>query len=137
MNRLLLILIALAMVSSGFSQDTILSSEEMVGNALRTGMVDGHVTKYFRSAADAAVVTLIRVLGEKTISDTEANELLVFIADAFSDLQAVEVVANREPKAALFLLKYLDCSTQDPALKARIAATRQSVLSAYSKIVRR
>jgi hypothetical protein len=111
-----------------------LSSEEVMARALRTGMMDGHLTKQLRTAGDGAAVALTKLLGDRSLSDPEIETILVFLSDAFSDLAAVQVAPDREPRATLLLLKYLSCVTQNPELRRKMVDTRQRALDAYAKV---
>jgi hypothetical protein len=128
------LLLSLLAIHACLAQDRPMSSEAMVQNALRTGVVDGHVDKYFKRAGDAGAVTMMRVLGEKHPSDNQVDEILVFLTDAFSELRSVEVPSDREPRVTLLLLRYLDYSTQSAVLKSRIADTRSYVRSEFAKL---
>jgi hypothetical protein len=134
MKRFHFTVLCFLVVLASLAQDSVLSPEVMIKDALRTGGLDGHVIKYFRRSGDAGAVTLVRVLGDKTPTDSEIDDILIFVEGAFSDLQQVESGSDREPRVTLLLLKYLDYATHTPALKSRIADTRKDVLSAFAKL---
>jgi hypothetical protein len=131
MKRALFLLLSVSVIE-GFGQT--LTSEEIITNALRTGMIEGGLTKHVRAEGDEAAVQLTKVLAERNVKDTEIDISLIVLSDAFSDLKLVEAVSDRHPRTALLLLKYFDCITRDPALRGRVADARRSIVDAVAKL---
>lgn len=137
MQRILIVFMGLLAAQAAFGQNTNMTTEDLLRYTLRTGIEDGHVTKYLRLEGDSAAVTITKILGDKAITDTEIDQILGFISAAFSDLRLVSVISDREPRTTLFLLKYLDRSTTTTSLKGKISEAKQQVLSAYAKLAER
>lgn len=130
--RILLFLGALAHAGQGQPADL----EQRVRSVLKTGVVYGQDDKLFNASGDAAAVVLTKVLGASStaLSASDADMVLVIITESFAGSPGT--AADREPRAALFVLKYLDCTTADPGLKQRIVDTRRNILEHYSKYLK-
>lgn len=105
---------------------------------LRTGGYSGADDKLFNASGDAAAVVLTKVLGTSTtaLSTADADMVLAIITLSFAADPGALPAADREPRAGLFVLKYLECATADAGLKQRIADTRQQILEHYSKYLK-
>ncbi|HYM11900.1 MAG TPA: hypothetical protein VEU62_14280 [Bryobacterales bacterium] len=113
------------------------SAEEVVSRCINSGAIDGHADKLFSRIGDSAAVAITKVLGDKddlTMGDIDGA--LTVIRLSFSAPGIVEVVADREPRTTLFVLRYLDRFTGDAALRRRIAETKKYVLEQSARIKR-
>ncbi len=104
---------------------TISTPEEVIGRALETGVIDGHTIKMVGPMGDAAGVAVTRVVAERSLRPDEVQSILDILTESFADPRLVENSGDREPRAALFVLRYLDATATDSALKTRIAETRK------------
>ena len=109
----------------------------MIANMIRTGGYPGSIAKALDRMGDAAAVTVTRILGgTANLPVDQVDTVLAVIHLAFAAPQLVDEVSDREPRTALFLLRYLDLSTNDAGLKGRIAAEAQYVREQYAKVNR-
>ncbi len=96
----------------------------------------GHDSKVLGGMGDAAAVTVTKVVAGRKLTTSEMDMVLIVLDGAFGDPRGVQVGSDREPRTALFVLEYLDCSTKDPALKRRIADARKYVQDHYAKSIK-
>src|SRR6266852_2122196 len=109
------------------SQPSPSSLQEVIRSALERSAIDGHIQKQLGKMGDAAGVSITKVLAEKAINENDVKIVLALLRLSFADPGAVETVADREPRTALFVLRLLDQYTQDMALKRDIADTKAYV----------
>jgi len=64
------------------------------------------------------------VLGGNGVTPKQINQVLLIVTLSFEAPKGIEIPADGQPRTTLFLLKYLECSTADPGLRAKIAETR-------------
>jgi hypothetical protein len=76
---------------------------------------------------DQAAVDIMRVLGEKTLTEAQMPTVLDMLHKAFERPAAIVNHSNRAPRATSFLLQVLDTSAQDQSIKQRIAETKAFV----------
>lgn len=88
---------------------------------------DGHAIKQMRRAGDSTAVALVKVLSDRELNNNQIEDAVYILNAAFSDPGWIENLSDREPKATLLVLRYLDLCTRDPALKAKIAEARKSI----------
>jgi hypothetical protein len=91
------------------------------------GFNDGWGDKQMRRAGDSTAVALTKVVSDRVLNHDQIEDALYILDMAFSDPSLIESPSDRDPKTALFVLRYLDFSTNDAALKARIEQTRKHV----------
>jgi len=71
---------------------------------------------------DEAAVDVLKILSAKSsLTPTEMHATLDIIHMAFEHPVAVTNPSDRSPRAALFLLRHLESTTGDEAVKQRIA----------------
>jgi hypothetical protein len=73
MRRILIVFMGFLAAQTAFGQNTNMTTEDLLRYTLRTGIEDGHVTKYLRLEGDSAAVTITKILGDKAITDTEID----------------------------------------------------------------
>jgi hypothetical protein len=84
---------------------------------------------------DAAAVVVTRVLAGRAVGTAEIDSVLVVLNSSFADPSMVRA-SDREPRTALFVLRYMDSSTSDAKLKQRIADTRNRIMERFTKYQR-
>jgi hypothetical protein len=105
---------------------------QVVDRMLRSGIFEGHDQKVVGRLGDEAAVLVTKLLeGRDLTSDTIENALVV-IDESFVDPSLVQSSTDREPRTSLFVLRYLDLSTNDPELKKRIGDTRKYIVDRYN-----
>jgi hypothetical protein len=113
--------------------EQVVSPEQVVRRIVESGISEGHDQKIIGRMGDAAAVALTKILGGRSLSSSDVENVLAVLTSAFSDPQMVQDLSDREPKTALFILQYLNSSASDLQLKARIAKTRSYVLERYER----
>lgn len=139
MKILLGILACLLVSSTAFCQTDV--SPNPLGNEpeyviqlmITSGSLEGRESKLINGLGDAAAVTVTKVIAGKNLDAQKTDMILVILTGAFSDPGGVRIVADRQPRAAVFVLRYLDLCTADPGLKKRIADTRHYIEVQYFK----
>lgn len=107
--------------------------EEMIRSIIETGMLEGSDQKQIGKMADAAAVTVTKVLGDRELTTMDIQMALVIIRSSFADPRGVPIETDRQPRTTLLLLRYLDFWTRDPAIKQDIESTRKRVEEQYQK----
>lgn len=77
---------------------------------------------------DVAAAAIIRIIGTRSISNAEREEILDIVYKSFEHIDAVSP-SNRPPRATLVLLNHLNLLTASQELKKKIESTRQFVLT--------
>ena len=101
--------------------------EERISASLRNGFYDGNMTKMLRLMGDQGAVAVARVISNGPLSEPDLESVLLYLHDAFSEVSLIQEPSNREPRVALLVLRYLECSTKNPGLKRKIEQTRKSL----------
>src|SRR6266849_2907883 len=96
--------------------------EEAIGRIINSGLLEGHDQKVMGGTGDAAAVIVTKVVGERKLSTSQINSVLLILNSAFG---GVDTAADRQPRTALFVLQFLELSTNDVELRKRIADTRR------------
>lgn len=109
--------------------------EQVVRRILDTGLYEGHDNKVIGSLGDAAAVVVTKVASARTLTDSQIEAVLLVLRSAFSDIHSISNVADREPRTALFVLKSLHSSTDNPALWGKIDATSTFIQKQYAKTI--
>ena len=81
---------------------------------------------------DQAAVDIMKILGGASVSDAQMPTILDMLHKAFEVPKAIILIADRQPKASLFLLGALEGYTQDWNLKQRISEMKQGIQAATS-----
>jgi hypothetical protein len=97
--------------------------ERIIRRIVDDGISEGHDQKVIGRLGDAGAVLLTKILADRGLTSNTIDNALVVIDSVFADPTFVEVVDDRQPRTALLLLRYFDLSTNDVALKKRIADT--------------
>jgi hypothetical protein len=121
---------------STIAYSQILNQDQIIKRIIDSGAFEGHDQKIIGGMGDAAAVTVTKALGERKLTSSEADSVLIVLTSAFADPSMVQDVADREPKTTLLVLQYLNLSASDAQLKARIAETRSYVLEHYGKYIK-
>ena len=132
MRLLLATLSSIALAGIAYGQ-IVSSPEQVIRRMIESGSLEGHDRKVIGGMGDAAAVTVTKVLAGRNLSANDIDSVLVILNSSFADLRFVEVVSDREPRTALFVLHSLDSSTKDPELKKRIADTKKYVQEQHAK----
>jgi len=128
-----LIPIACLVLAQAASAQSVYSTEQIITNVLRSGVWEGQVDKRLRTEGGAATAVLTKIIAGREVSRGEVDTMLDMLRSSFSELGLIESTAEREPRTALFLLRYFDCVVYDAALKKKIADTRKSILETFAK----
>lgn len=131
MRAALVVSIALILSSIAYAQ-TRTNAEQVIKGMFDTGMFDGHDSKVLGQLGDTGAVVVTKILAGRHLTPKIIDMSLVVIASSFSDPSFVKTPADREPRTAMLLLRYLDLSTSDPALRKRVADTTKYVQDHYA-----
>lgn len=131
MRAALAVSIALILSSVAYTQATN-TPEQVVKGMFDTGMFVGQDSKVIGQLGDTGAVLVTKILAGRDLTPKDIEMSLVVIATSFNDPSFVKTPADREPRTAMLLLRYLDLSTSDPALKKRIADTTKYVQDHYA-----
>lgn len=130
--RLLLALFA-SILLCGTASCQILNNEEIIRRVIDSGIMEGQMQKHIGVMGDGAAVLVTKILAGRDLRQTDIDGALAVLNISFADPNRVEVVSDREPRTALFILQCLDSSTRDGQLKKRIEETRTYLQGQYSK----
>jgi hypothetical protein len=106
--------------------------EHVIRRMFDTGSFEGHDQKVIGGLGDAGAVLVSKILAGRGLTSEVIDTALVVIDSAFADPTFVEAVEDRQPRTALLLLRYFDLSTNDVALKKRIADAVKYVQDRYT-----
>ncbi len=126
---LLAALVCLARPTPIASQQTA-TLEDIIRRNIDRGWFEGHDTKVIAGTGDAAAVVITKILAGRDLTAQQIDNTLAVLNDAFG---GVESGPDAEPRTALFVLRALDLSTNDPQLRGRIAQTRKYIQDEFSK----
>jgi hypothetical protein len=132
-NRLIAVCACILLFQAASGQTPGRTLRQSIEGILSSGIWEGQAVKQLRRAGDAAAVAITKIISDKNLSNHEIETVLDMLDASFSDPTWVEVVPDREPRTALLVLRYLDCSTQDVALKRKVAETRKHILEEIAK----
>jgi hypothetical protein len=76
---------------------------------------------------DASAVALTKILGGREPTVDEIGQIVVIIRLAFNQPRMITVRLDAQPRAALFVLKYLDSLPSSSGLKDKIAQARAEI----------
>ncbi len=106
--------------------------EQVIKRMIDTGFSDGHDQKIIGRLGDTGAVLVTKILAGRDITPNAIENALVVVEGSFADPSLVEATGDRQPRTAMFVLKHLDLSTNDVALKKRIADTTKHVQDRYA-----
>jgi hypothetical protein len=99
--------------------------QEAIGRIITVGLLEGRDQKVIAGMGDAAAVIVTKVIGDRKLTPSQIDSVLVILNSAFS---GTEPVTEREPRTALFVLQFLELSTKDAQLTKRVADSRHYIL---------
>lgn len=123
--------LGVALSSVAYSQ-TGNDPEYIIRRMIDTSFFEGHDQKVIGRLGDAGAVLVTKVLAGRDLTTRAIDNALMVIVDSFTDPSFVETVGDRQPRTALLVLRYLDLSTRDAALKKGIADTGRYVQDRYA-----
>lgn len=126
----LLAFVALSGVACG--QTPTVATEDVIRRVITSGGYDGITDKLLSRMGDAVAVQITRIVAGNDLTDNEIDGALAAIHLAFSDPKLVPESSDRTPRATLFVLRYLNLSAHDPAVRARVEETKAFVNRAAS-----
>jgi hypothetical protein len=100
--------------------------EQVIARIIDSGG-EGHDQKVIGWLGDAAAVIVTKHLSQRHLSQADIDMTLIVLIGAFADLSFVRSEADRQPRTALLVLRYLELSTDDPKLKTRIADAKKYI----------
>ena len=92
------------------------------------GMLDGRGGMLMTAAGDSTAVALTRILADRELSHDQIGFAIEVLRTGFARPDRIVEQSDRKPRTTLFVLRYLDLCTTDPALKAKIAEARKEVM---------
>lgn len=104
----------------------------IIRRMIDTGFFEGHDQKVIGRMGDAGAVLVTKILAGRDLTPNTIDNALVVIEGSFADPSFVETAHDRQPRTALLVLRYLDLSTNDAALKKRITDTVKYVEDRYT-----
>ena len=110
--------------------------QNVVMQIIDTGFVDGHDQKVIGQLGDAGAVLLTKILAGRELTSNTIGSALEVLTESFADPRFVEIPGDRQPNTTLLVLRYLDLSTNDAALKKQIADTSKYVQDRYAASLR-
>ncbi len=126
------IALLLLMLGSANAQDDPYS-ENLVREAMTTPVITSFMEKAVSRLGDRAAIAIIRTLGDKGLQDAaQANTVLFVLQTAFSVPQNITEPTDRDPKATLFMLRWMSELPIGRELANGIDKTRHNILSATS-----
>jgi hypothetical protein len=111
--------------------------EQVIARIIDSGLFEGHDQKVIGWLGDAAAVIVTKHLSQRHLSQTDIDGTLIVLTGAFADPSFVRNEADREPRTTLLVLRYLELSTHDSKLKARIADTKKYIEDHRVQSIRR
>ena len=108
--------------------------DESVTHLMTSGMITGIEIKALSRTGDPAAAALTRYVADLSLDAAGMDRALMIVHTSFGSPAWVEHVADREPKATLQLLDYLDAQTRDAAVRKKIADERVFVLDQVAKL---
>jgi hypothetical protein len=128
------VVMSVVLVFCGIARgQTSTNPEAVIQRMIDSGSLEGHDQKVIGPLGDAAAVALTKVLAGRTLTTEQIDSALLILNMAFGDPNAIEIAADRKPRAALFILQSFDHWTQDAALRRRISETREYIQARYSQ----
>jgi hypothetical protein len=129
----LALLVFLAAVNLAYSQaGSQVSAAQAVHDAFKAtsaGYYTGTTEKNLETLGDAAAVEVIKILGGRDLTSRDITSSLEIVKMSFASPKLIPREEDRNPRATLFLLRYLDFQATEPSLKRAIADTSRSLES--------
>jgi hypothetical protein len=108
--------------------------DDLVAGLMTSRAITGFEIKAISRTGDAAGAALTRYVAGMVLDAAKIDRLLWIVHGSFGSPAWVEHVADRDPKATLPLLDYLDTQTRDAAVRKKIADERAFVLEQVAKL---
>jgi len=108
--------------------------DESVTHLMTSGMITGFEIKALSRTGDAAAEALTRYIAAVNLDAAGVERVLMIVHTSFGAPAWVGRVADREPKATLALLDYLDGRTRDAVLRKKIVDERVFVADQVAKL---
>jgi hypothetical protein len=106
--------------------------EHIIRRIVDEGVIEGHDQKVIGSLGDAGAVLVTKVLAGRDLTSSTIDNTLIVIDGIFADPRFVAAASDKQPRTALLVLRYLDLSTNDAALRKRIADAGRYVHDRYA-----
>jgi hypothetical protein len=132
MRFLLLIVLFVGCSEPSLCQDSS-AQEVSIQHYLGGGDLDGEFIKLVGGMGDAAAVTMTKVVAGGSLSSSQVQDIIEILGYAFAEPRLVGNPADRQPRAALFLLSYLDTTVKDASLRVKIDDVRKHILDNYKR----
>jgi len=110
--------------------------EQVVKEVINTGMIQGWDQKLLVRLGDAGAVLATKVLADRNLTSKTTSGALIVIENSFAETKLVDVAADREPRASLLLLRYLELSMNDAESRKNIADTRKYIHDRYAAFLK-
>ena len=107
--------------------------EQTVRRVIQSGGISGWDDKELGKMSDAAAVNIATVVGGSDLSEKQTESVLAVLQLAFSAPRLVTNLPDREPRVALFVLRYLEVTTRNAALRQQVTETKTRILQNYEK----
>jgi hypothetical protein len=100
---------------------------ELLGQQSNLVLLEGPTEKVLSRSGDSAAVAITKIIGGRDLTANEIDRTLLVLNRSFAAPRIIENESDRQPRTALFVLKYLSSLPVTPELKQRIAETRTFV----------
>lgn len=110
--------------------------EKRIVDFVFCGMSEGHADMLMTAAGDSTAVALTRMLAGRELSHDQIEFATIILRTGFSSPDRIVEQPDRKPRTTLFVLRYLDLCTKDPALKEEIAKARKEVMDQAAKLAK-
>ena len=107
---------------------------ESVTHLMTSGTITGVEIKALSRTGDPTTAALTRYITGSKLDAPGIERAMMIVHTSFGSPAWVEHVADREPKATLPLLDYLETQTRDAAVRKKIADERVFVLEQVAKL---
>jgi hypothetical protein len=125
--------VCLGLILSGVAYSQAVNDpEHIIRRMIDTGFFEGHDQKVIGRLGDGGAVLVTKILAGRDLTPSTIDNVLMVIEESFADPSFVEAAGDRQPRTALLVLRYLELSTNDAALKKRIADTVKYVQDRYT-----
>ncbi len=129
--RIFLFCVLTISLNSATAQTSSETSAERVVQVMLSRAADGTYTSWdateLNKLGDASAVGLTKIIAGKNLNVNEINQALLIITLSFNAPRMIENESDREPRTALFVLKYLENLRVPAETKKRIAATEVQI----------
>ncbi len=130
-QRWIAIFLLLGFVNAAAAQSVAnTSADQAVRDALKvfsSGYYTGSTEKELAVLGDAAAIELIKLFAARDLTTQEIKSSVQIVRMSFSAPKLIVTQADRQPKATLFLLRYLEYQAKEQALKQDIVDTSKSL----------